>query len=108
MTFEEERRADQIAEIFNALSHKRRVVILSCLLDRERSVGELVSCERLRPTRQGTVSQHLAVLRRAGLISERRDGNRVIYRVSSPLVRELLRTGGRLMEERIRPLLVTR
>ncbi len=108
MTFDKERRAEEIADIFNALSHKRRVVILNCLLDRERSVGELVSCERLKPTRQGTISQHLAVLRRAGLISERREGNRVIYRVSSSLVRELLKAGGRLMEERIRPLLVTR
>lgn len=108
MTFEEERRAEQVADIFNALSHKRRVVILNCLLDRERSVGELVNCERLEPTRQGTISQHLAVLRRAGLISKRREGNRVIYRVSSPLVRDILKAGGRLMEERIRPLLAAR
>ncbi len=108
MTFEEERRAEQVAEIFHALSHKRRVVILSCLLDRERSVGELVVCDRLKPTGQATVSQHLAVLRRAGLITERREGQRVIYRVSSPLVRDLLKSGTRVMEDRIRPLLLSR
>ena len=39
---------------------------------------------------------------------ERREGQRVIYRASSPLVRELLKSGTRVMEDRIRPLLISR
>ncbi len=101
MALEQEREAEQLATIFGALSHPRRLVIVECLLEGEKSVGELVKCERLNPSTQVNMSQHLAILRNTGLVKERREGNRVIYRVLLTRLRDLIRTGDKLTRERI-------
>jgi ArsR family transcriptional regulator len=55
----------------------------------EACVADLVAAARLpRPT----VSNHLALLRRGGVVGRRRAGHRVFYRITSPLVAKLLRT----------------
>jgi len=105
MALDQEREAARVAEVFAALSHPRRVVILECLLERERSVGDLVRCERLEPSTQSNTSQQLAVLRRAGLVKERRDGNRVIYSAASPKLKELVKVASVLTHERVKALL---
>jgi ArsR family transcriptional regulator len=102
---EEQRHAQLMADVFTALAHPRRVVILECLLERERPVGELAACERLAPSTQANTSQHLAVLRKAGLIKERREGNKVIYRVATPRVEELLKEAKQLSKERVKAML---
>jgi DNA-binding transcriptional ArsR family regulator len=51
------------------------------------------------------MSQHLAVLRRAGLVKERRDGNRVYYVAASAKIKELLRVGGQISLDRVKALL---
>ncbi len=102
MSFEQERRAQQLADVFDALSHPRRVVIVECLLEGEKSVGELVGCERLSPSTQVNISQHLAILRNAGVVKERREGNRVFYRVLPSRLRELISIGNNLVRERVR------
>jgi DNA-binding transcriptional ArsR family regulator len=107
MSYEDERQAHRLAELFAALSHPRRVVILNCLLEGEKNVGELSGCERLQPSSQPNMSQHLAILRAAGLVSERREGNRVIYRVASSRIRELIKSGEALSREHLRLLLAT-
>jgi DNA-binding transcriptional ArsR family regulator len=63
--------------VFQALAESRRREILRLLRDRELSVGEVAS--RFEVT-QPAISQHLKVLKRAGLVTERRDGTRHIYR----------------------------
>ena len=61
-----------------ALSHPaRRELVRLCVAD-ERSAGELGELVKLR---QPTTSQHLRMLRDAGLLVVRRDGNRRLYRV---------------------------
>lgn len=105
MTLEDEREAQRIADLFGALANTRRVVILECLAEGERSVGDLAGCERLNPSTQANMSQHLAILRRAGLVEERREGNRIFYRVASPRIRDLVRAGGKVARERIEALL---
>lgn len=99
------REVSRLAELFAALSHPRRVVIVECLLDGEKSVGELCDCDRLAGSKQPNMSQHLGVLKRAGLLKERRDGNRVYYATTSPKIKELLRTGGQISLQRLRALL---
>jgi DNA-binding transcriptional ArsR family regulator len=61
-----------------ALAHPARRRLVQLCADRERSVGEL---GRLTALRQPAASQHLRVLRDAGLVTVRRDGNRRLYRV---------------------------
>jgi DNA-binding transcriptional ArsR family regulator len=52
-------------------------------------VGDLVGFLGIRDS---TVSQHLAILRRDGLIAARRDGQTIYYSISSTPARELLKT----------------
>lgn len=60
-----------------ALAHPRRRQMLSLVLDRERSSSELASrCRLSRPA----ASQHLKVLRDAGLVTRREEGNHRMYR----------------------------
>ena len=60
-----------------ALAEPRRRDILRLVVDRERSAGEIAShFDVTRPA----ISQHLTVLKDAGLLAERRDGTRRLYR----------------------------
>ena len=61
----------------HAIVEPRRRAILALLADRELPAGEIAS--RFDVTRPA-ISQHLAVLRTAGLVTERRDGTRRLYR----------------------------
>ena len=59
-----------------ALSDPHRMAIVSMLAGGERPAGDLVEA---LPISQPTVSKHLSVLRRAGLVSVRKDANRRLY-----------------------------
>ena len=75
------------AEFFKTLGHPARIRILELLVEGERSVGELAPEVGLESSH---LSQQLGVLRRAGVVKTRRDGNTVIYSLASPDVAELL------------------
>jgi ArsR family transcriptional regulator len=70
-----------------ALSHEGRLLILILLSDGERSVSEL---ERRLGARQAAVSQQLARLRSDGLVTSRRNGKTIIYRISDPRVGQMI------------------
>ncbi|MEZ5263472.1 MAG: metalloregulator ArsR/SmtB family transcription factor [Acidimicrobiales bacterium] len=72
--------------IFAALAEPRRRRILDLLRDGERPVGELVDELGIA---QPTVSQHLRVLRDAGLVAVRADANRRVYRLRAAPLAEL-------------------
>lgn len=69
-----------------ALAEPRRVEIVRLLRRRAMSAGEIAA--RFDVTRPA-VSQHLSVLRSAGLVTERRDGTRRIYRLRPERLREV-------------------
>ena len=75
-----------MASTFEVLAEPTRRRILDLLRDGERSVGELV--DRLTLSQPG-VSKHLRVLRDAGLVSVRVDGNRRLYRAEPGRVAEV-------------------
>jgi ArsR family transcriptional regulator len=82
-TTEEERQRS--AAIARALGDPKRLCVLESLADGEASVGDLaakVSCQ------VPNMSQHLAVLRSAGLVTARRDGSTVYYRLADPRILE--------------------
>ena len=75
------------AEFFRTLGHPARVRLLQLLRDGEQSVGALQAGLELDSS--GT-SQHLAALRKQGLVTSRREGTSVYYRVKDPRILELL------------------
>lgn len=68
------------AALFGVLSTPIRLKILSCLCDGERSVSQML--ERIDSS-QPNLSQHLNVLYKSGILSKRKEGTQVIYRVQS-------------------------
>nr|WP_249132130.1 metalloregulator ArsR/SmtB family transcription factor [Bradyrhizobium diazoefficiens] len=84
-----ERAADQASELLKALSNRHRLLIICQLIDGERSVGELAEFLSLRDS---TVSQHLALLRKDGLVASRRDAQTIFYSIASEPAREVLKT----------------
>ena len=75
------------ANLFKALMHPSRLSILEILRDGEQCVCHL---EAALGCRQAFISQHLMVLREAGLVTDRRDGTRMFYRVIKPEVFDLV------------------
>jgi DNA-binding transcriptional ArsR family regulator len=73
--------------VFRALADPSRRAILARLARGESSVKDLVARFDIS---QPAVSQHLGVLRGAGLVAERRDGRRVFYRVEPKGLRPLV------------------
>jgi DNA-binding transcriptional ArsR family regulator len=75
------------AEFFKTLGHPARIRVLELLAVGDRSVGELLPEVGLESS---NLSQQLGVLRRAGVVVARKDGNTVIYSIASPDIAELL------------------
>jgi DNA-binding transcriptional ArsR family regulator len=84
------------AEIFKALSHPIRIAILNLLREGERCVCEFVPALEIE---QPNVSRHLAVLKREGIISSRKDGLKMIYKVKDPKVFDLLDLSKTILQE---------
>lgn len=80
--------ADQASDLLKALSNRHRLLITCQLLDDERSVGDLAELLGLRDS---TVSQHLALLRKDGLVTARREGQTIYYSITSEPAREVLK-----------------
>ena len=68
---------EELARLAKALGHPARVKILRVLLERDDCMAGAISDEL--PLAQSTVSQHLKVLREAGLIHGEVDGTRICY-----------------------------
>jgi DNA-binding transcriptional ArsR family regulator len=79
--------ADRASELLKALANRHRLLIICQLIDGERSVGDLAEFLGLRDS---TVSQHLALLRKDGLVSARRDAQTIYYSIASDPAREIL------------------
>ena len=75
------------AEFFKTLGHPARIRVLELLSVREHAVAELLPQVGIEAAH---LSQQLAVLRRAGLVSARKQGSTVYYSLTSPHVAELL------------------
>ncbi len=69
----------EIALKFKALAHPARLMLLENLMKHECCVGEIQECLSLS---QPNVSQHLGVLKTAGIIVGRREKNRICYKIS--------------------------
>lgn len=82
------------ADLFKALAHPARIRALEVLTDGERSVSEL---QPLVGIESSHLSQQLGVLRRAGLVSTRKEGSSVVYALKDELVADLLLVAKRFL-----------
>ena len=79
--------AKRATDFLKALAHESRLMMLCLLAEGEKSVGEL---ERILDLRQPTVSQQLARLRADDLVSTRRNGKTIYYRLASDEARTVI------------------
>ena len=79
--------AEVKADLFKALSHPVRVRTLELLVERDRQVADLLTELDLEASH---LSQHLAVLRRTGVVTATRRGNAVHYTLALPAVADML------------------
>ena len=86
------------AGLFRVLGHPARVRIIELLREGERSVGALQLELGLE---SGATSQHLAALRRVGLVESRRAGTSVFYRAADEKVFDLLDAGRALVTRQL-------
>ncbi len=103
------------ADVLRTLASPRRLEILHCLADGPREVGRIA---HEIGASQPNVSQHLAVLRTAGIVEAERDGREVRYRLADPdvmaacalmrgvLQRRLVRLGRLSVVDQLTPELV--
>ena len=73
-------------EVFEAIAQPKRREILRLIAAQERSAGEIAGNFAVT---QPAISQHLKVLKEAGLVSERRDGTRRLFSVRADGLRDL-------------------
>ena len=78
-----------VAQRFRVIGEPMRIRLLDRLRGGEQSVGALV--DALGSTQQN-VSKHLGVLHQAGIVSRRKEGNRVLYAIADPTVFDLCET----------------
>jgi DNA-binding transcriptional ArsR family regulator len=79
---------DRASEYFSLLSEPSRLRIIQSICYEERSVQQVVETTGLP---QPNVSRHLSLLHRSGVLSRRRSGTSVFYRVSDDLLTEICR-----------------
>lgn len=79
--------AEEATSLMQACAHPSRLMLLCQLIQEELNVGEL---EERVGLHQPSLSQHLGVLRRQGLIAGRRSGQQIYYRVTDPQAVEMI------------------
>lgn len=93
---EDDRTFRELELFFAALGDTTRLKILKLIGDEE-----LCSCEVMAALEltQPTTSHHLGILERAGLLSSRRNGKWVFYKITNPTIRNMLTKGFNIIEE---------
>lgn len=89
---------DEFARVAKALASGRRAEVVDLLANGERSVESIATEVEMSVA---NASQHLQILRRAGLVSSRRQGTSIFYRLASPEVVALWRALQNLASERV-------
>ncbi len=87
------------AELCKVLSSPARLEILDTLRDGRKSVGELVNITGLG---QANISQHLAIMKRNGVVNSERDGNNVYYSLANAKIMRAFDIIRDMLRERVR------
>jgi len=84
-----EQHATQAAALLKGIANEHRLMVLCQLVDGEHSVGDLLAGSTLS---QSALSQHLSKLREQRLVSTRRVGQSIYYRISNPAIAKIMQT----------------
>lgn len=84
-----EEKAEEVAATLSAMANPKRLLVMCTLLAGEKSVGDLAEIVQLSST---ALSQHLSKMRALRLVTTRRDGQTIYYRLASDEVQALLET----------------
>jgi ArsR family transcriptional regulator len=79
--------ADNACRMMKTLANRDRLMLLCQLSQGEKRVGELEEATNIQ---QPTLSQQLAVLREENVVSTRRDGKHIYYKISSPVAMSVM------------------
>lgn len=82
------------ADLFRTLGHPTRIRVLELLVDGPRAVHELLADIQVESS---NLSQQLAVLRRAGIVTSTRERSTVVYTLATPDITELMRYGRQIL-----------
>jgi|688.fasta_scaffold1658166_2 DNA-binding transcriptional ArsR family regulator len=77
------------AQVFKALGHPARLAMVDKLAQGERCVCELMRMSQLSKFSGPTISQHLLVLKSAGIIADEKRGKMIFYRLAMPCVSQI-------------------
>lgn len=83
------------SDILKALAHPVRVLIVESLSKKYRCVCEL---NALADIDQSNISRHLAILKRAGIVADRREGMKVFYHLRTPCILNALKCAIEVMK----------
>jgi ArsR family transcriptional regulator len=81
------REAKERAKVLKAIAHPMRILIVEALRDGDKCGRELCALGHIN---QSNVSRHLSMLKRAGVVSDRREQTRVFYCLETPSVLKTL------------------
>jgi len=84
------------AEFFKMLGHPVRIRVLELLQERPHAVADLLGAIEIEAS---SLSQQLAVLRRAGIVVSQREGGAVVYRLATSDISDLLRAARRILTD---------
>ena len=84
-----EAKAEEVAATLSAMANPKRLLVMCTLLAGEKSVGDLAEIVQLSPA---ALSQHLSKMRALRLVTTRREGQTIHYRLASKEVKALLET----------------
>jgi ArsR family transcriptional regulator, arsenate/arsenite/antimonite-responsive transcriptional repressor len=84
------------AEFFRMLGHPVRIRVLELLQDGPMPVRDLLAAIEVEPS---GLSQHLAVLRRSGIVTSAREGSTVVYELAGGDVADLMTAARRILTE---------
>ena len=86
------------AEIFKALSHPIRLKIVEYVAKREKSVGEIVKYVNAESS---NVSRHLSLLKKAGILSDRKEGLNIYYHLEIPCIMDFFSCVNKVVKTRL-------
>jgi ArsR family transcriptional regulator len=88
------------ANILKAMAHPSRLMMIDAMNER----GEICVCDLvdLVGSDQSTVSKHLSILKQAGLVEDRKEGQKAFYRLARPCVMNFFECVERVMQENLK------
>jgi ArsR family transcriptional regulator len=90
---------EMIVKLFKAMGHPIRYEIVKFLIDEPKCVCKLNENVKFS---QSNLSQHLRILKEAGILKSEKRGLNIFYRVSSPEIKELIKSAESLVDSYIK------